>query len=172
MVPNHNTMPWCSSSVQQVHDQLWHYYCIRTKWVKYIFWFLVHVINETVMLSRTFIIANVYILSGYSPVTSSMKSMKSLKFLKLTLTSQLIGKYCTRMKARHPHSTQSISHPTSTAPLSPLEHNGNSFSQLFCHWRCILFRCGYFWLPWVCVFVCDQAPDAKNGASTLQLVRP
>ena len=131
-----------------MEDQLWHYYRIRAKWVKYIFWFLVDVINETAMLSQTFIITNVCILSGYSPVTSSMKS---LKFLQLTLTSQLIGNYCTRKKARHPHSTQSISHPP--APLSPLEHDGHSFSQLFCQ-RCgILFHCGYFSLSWVCVCV-------------------
>ena len=132
-----------------LEDQLWHYYRITTKWVKYIFWFLVDVI-----------ITNVYILSVYSPVTST----KSLKFLQLTLTTQLIGNYCTRKKTGHPRSTQSISHPP--APLSPLEHNGNSFSQLFCQWCGILFHCGYFWLSWVCVFVCDQAPDAKNGAST------
>ena len=63
--------------------------------------------RQHAMLSQTFIITNVYFLSGYSPVTSSMKS---LKFLQLTLTSQLIGNYCTRKKARHPHSILRVFH--------------------------------------------------------------
>ena len=97
-------------------DQLRHYYRIRTKCVKnykYIFWFLVDVI-----------ITNAYILSRYSPVTSSMRSLKSFR---LTLATQLIGNYCTRKRAGRPRSTPSFPHPP--AQLSPLEHNGPSASQ-------------------------------------------
>ena len=63
----------------------------------HIFWFLVDAI-----------ITNAYILSRYSLVTSSMRSLKSFQ---LTLATQLIGNYYTRKRAGHPRSTRSMPHP-------------------------------------------------------------
>ena len=79
-------------------DQLRHYYRIRTKCVKnykYIFWFLVDVI-----------ITNAYILSRYSPVISSMRSLKSFW---LTLATQLLDQKESRTSLLYKESSTSTS---------------------------------------------------------------
>ena len=97
-------------------DQLRHYYRIRTKCVKnykYIFWFLVDVA-----------ITNAHILSKYSPITTSPKT---LKVFRLTLAEELIGKYCSRKRAGRPTSVRSVPHPP--PPLPPPEDNGPPAQQ-------------------------------------------
>jgi len=101
---SHNTMSSCGSKYMGGVDQggstptiLPHQDKMCKELQVHIFWFLVDVI-----------ITNAYILSHYSLVTSSMRSLKSFQ---LTLATQLIGNYCTRKRAGRPRSTRSMPHP-------------------------------------------------------------
>ena len=82
-------------------DQLRGYYCVRLKcqkYYKYVFWFAF----DTA-------ITNAYILSQYNVTTVSPTHLV-LNF-RLRLAERLIGSYCSRKRAGHPHSSSAPSHP-------------------------------------------------------------